>query len=264
MMTLASGCKEQEPNPTIPVELVADSSVKVLLPVKSTWYHTPYNRGDTANWIDFRSPEEEPEAGGQAAGAEGEIRAMIDEYNEVAAAMDFEELILYHVESQQDELKALFDASKPLIAKLEELEQVIAEKLPDKKDELGEKFAALRGSASNKQTLEDFQQVSETEATGRLSQGQQGWQVRFQNVEDEWFIELVDMEMISQVQTGMTMLSNGLDQLLPAIKNDTMPAEMFVQQLEMMTGGMQAGGEGETPNDEGNDNEGDDDEGAEE
>ncbi|MGB0716382.1 MAG: hypothetical protein ACPGXK_10915 [Phycisphaerae bacterium] len=235
--TLLTACKDRPHTPSIPVEL-ADNMA--LLPAGNTWYDVPYSRSATAEWKGFRDPSDtsasESTGGG---GTEAQVRAFLEEYNEIAMSKDYEELLLYHVESQQSFFKPIFDQSVVAQEKLDALLAALEEKVPDKAAGLAEKFKAIEKSMAQQQVMQNFQEVSPTEATATLVQGPMAWQCKFVQVDGEWSLEFLDTALLQQLQAQATGFIAVFDQMIPAIESGAIDAEVMTQQLDMVIAGLE-------------------------
>lgn len=246
---LLSACRERSHESEIPVEL-ADNVA--LLPAGSVWYDVPYNRSATAEWKGFRDPSDTAVAEPTADDVEAEVRGFLNEYNQVALDRDYEELLLYHVESQRGLFKPIFDQSQAAQGKLEELLEALAEKVPEEAENLAEKFKAIEKSMAQQQVMKNFEQSSDSEATATLIQGPIAWKCRFVKSDGEWSLEFLDTALLQQLQQQATGFMTVFDQMIPAIRSGQLDAAAFTKQLDMMIEGLQTmqGGQGTGSNDE--------------
>jgi len=244
---LLFGCKDKPPSPSQLTDL--GDGGRVLLPSGASWHAVPYSRNDTADWVEFRKPRfDEPEsseedvaaAGATSEGAiKGEIRAFIKEYNEVAAEEDFEELLLYHVETQQDVMESMLDGAKAMLAKLETMEAALNKKLPDKKDAIESTLAMLRDGSSGTLEVTALEVVSKTEVTGQMPPP--FTRCKFLVVDDEWTLEVVNLPDPDAVKSQMDMAGTMLDTLIQGLESGAVPAETVLTQINTMAKAMSGG-----------------------
>ena len=243
------GCRDTEPTPSHYRDL--GDGGRILLPGGSPWYEVRTERRSSAEWVPFREPDFEAVAEGTetprgpatsgtgapaARGAErieAEIRDLIDEYNEIAAEGDFEELLEYHVEAQQDAIKAMFDAAVAMMEKLEALRAAFKEKLPDEAQRIDAVVDLLtRSAGSIDLVIDSLTVVSNTEVMGKPPAGSPQPTCRFKLVDDEWYVETPDLPDFSQLKPQIDMLLATFDGWIQGVESGQLPAAALLQQVE--------------------------------
>ncbi len=230
------GCRDTAPTPSHYGDLGDEG--RPLMATGSPWYDvTGESRRASAEWVPFREPNfdevpEEPVAEG-AGGIEKEIRDLIEEYNEVAAERDTEELLLYFIDEQQEVLKAMFLASGTVAEKLTSLRSVLQEKLPDDADRIKAVMDFLdHETTSLDLTIGEITVIGDTEATGDMPPGSIVSSIRFTLVDDEWFFEMVGLPDAAVVGAQADALLSGFDAMVQMLQSDQAPAAVVLQQLE--------------------------------
>ncbi len=281
-LVVAIGCRDDEPTPSHYRDLGEPG--RTLVPVGSSWHSVGYRSNDTATWVDFRElgAEEEPEEGDDGDEAEGaggytshidaEVREFIAEYNEVSAERDFDEMLLYHIESQREQMKPLMDFAKNIMEKLDTLRETLEEKLPDAEERIAEAFAPMEKGYSQGMTVQSLTVNSPTEVTAMLPPGSPIPSYTFKYVDEEWAIEIPNLEALASMMPMLQMGMTQFDTMIQGVSSGAMPAETVLAQIEQLskmaammqqqTGGGQGGDESadeETADDEADEEEADED-----
>lgn len=241
IMTAAAffGCREREPEVAYNRNL-GDDAVS-LMPVAGI-HIDPRVKDGTTNWRDFVRPDGQLAAGGEASSVEDEVRAVLDEYNELVAELDAggdpEDLELYFVERQRPVVRKLAEIRPKLLAKMTELADALKAKAPDSGGAVDEMMAAISSNADLAIRVEDLTVVSETEVTGKLMLPDTvptpnlAVEVKLSVVEDEWLIELPLLDVLGPtLEAQMAQI----DAAIAGIKSGLIPAELAIEQLEAMT-----------------------------
>jgi hypothetical protein len=245
---VVTGCRDTEPTPSHYRDL--GEGDRVLLPGGSPWHAIPYKQGDTAEWVPFREPSAEAlaeagegdEAGaeaGEATGLEAEIRELIDEYHEVVADRDVEEMLEYHVEEQQETLGAMFGDAVRLLDTMDALQEALAGKLPDDVERINAAFDTLKkGARAQRLVVESLSVESDVLVSGEPPEGAREPACRFKLIDDEWYIEIVDLPDYGQVKPQVDMLQAMFDGVMQGVEGGQVPAETLLQQLEAQVSAM--------------------------
>ena len=162
------GCRDSDPPRTHYRDLGPEGTL--LRPAGSPKYAITDPRTPTADWYPFRDPTEEAEepadedSGGEAwkAEIEAELRELIADYNALAADKDIEELLAYHSEEQQEELKPIIEAGFTLAERLPQLAAAFEEKLPDHTERITSALARLGDPAGKTLSVESITVVDDT------------------------------------------------------------------------------------------------------
>lgn len=242
-LLLTAGCREKEPTPKLMQDL--GDGERVLLPVSSPWHDTPYNRGDTAQWVEFRppDPDEPPAFGKEAAGeqmATNRALALIDRYQSLAAERDVEGVLALYVESQRESLRSMIEFGFKMFDRLETVQEVLLEKLPDEEDRINELFDGLIEQSNQLVRDRESLTVESAEAvTAPAPPGGPISQVRFLKQGDGWFIEYPNLPDLSAVMPMLEQQAGALDMAIQGLESGSVPAEQMLQQMETMAQAMQ-------------------------
>ncbi|MCH8251576.1 MAG: hypothetical protein IID36_03890 [Planctomycetes bacterium] len=242
MMTMTAaaffGCREREAEVAYNRNL-GDDAVS-LMPVAGI-HIDPRVKDGTTNWRDFVRPDGQPTEGGEASSVEDEVRAVLDEYNELVAEFDAdgdpEDLALYFVERQRSVVRKLTELQPTFLAKMTQLADALKEKAPDSADAVDAIMVAMSADADMAIRVDDLTEVSETEATGTLAVSDTlaipgpAIEVKFVFVDDEWLIELPMLDALGPtLETQMAQI----DTAIAGIKSGLVPAELVIEQFEAM------------------------------
>lgn len=240
----ASSCRDTEPPPAHARDL--GTGGHTLLPTDSSWRNPAVATGQ-ADWHPFRDPTlgegEEPGStprpGAEAvAGTEDfdaeevevEIRELIDGYNLDVADATTDVLLDYYVEGQRETLRPWLEAGTSLEEKLAGLRAGLDEKLPDAKQRIESAFATLGGSSGRALIVDAVNVVSDTEAMVTVGGG--GMTYRFVVDEDEWFIEIQQIEMLAALSPAIDASLAIFDQWLQGLQSGQIPSETVLAQIE--------------------------------
>ncbi len=279
-MVIVVGCRDDEPTPSHYRDL--GDGARTLTPVGSSWHSVAYRAGDRADWVAFRElgAEAERDVADEGAGdatadtseVETEIRDLIQEYNELAAERDFDEMLLYHAKSQRDDVRPLMDLAKTMVEKLDALREALEEKLPDEQERIAATFALIDAGSNNSLKVQTLTADSPTEVTGTTPPGSPIPAYKFTYADEEWSIEIPQLPDIGTLKPAFDMLAAQFDTFVQALASGAMPAETLLGQLETMAqmaaatqpsaggeedDGDEDGDEAEAPDDEEADEEGD-------
>jgi hypothetical protein len=242
VVVMAVGCRDTEPTPSHYTDLGRGD--RILLPSASPWCKAEIGEDGRAEWVPFREPNfdevaEEPEEGGEPEGdeageIEAEIRELIDDYNKVAADKDLEGLLEYHVEAQLETIEAAFNAVTTVLEKLEALRAALAEKLPDETERIDAAFDLLERGASGELVVDSVTVIGDNEVTAKLAAGSSIREIRFLVIDDDWFLEFVDLPDASQVTAQSDVLLSTFDGLLQGLQSGQVPADTLLTQIETM------------------------------
>ncbi len=215
-----------------------------LLPTDAPWKSAAVRSGQ-AEWVPFRAPgsagvESADESAHAAAGEdqpdtariEEEIRALVADYNAVAEERNFDELIKYHLPSQQDALRPLMTAGVSMLEKLSRLRTLLDEKLPGQGDRVQAVFDAL-GVSSPALKVESLTVVSRAEVTARLPGTQFGGACRFVIEDEDWFIDIPGLESVVQALPRVEVELQQFDVLLERLDSGAAGAEQVLAALEV-------------------------------
>lgn len=241
IMTAAAffGCREREPEVAYNRNL-GDDAVS-LMPVAGI-HIDPRVKDGTTNWRDFVRPDGQPTEGGEAPSVEEEVRAVLDEYNELVAEFDAdgdpEDLALYFVERQRPVIRKLAEIQPKLLAKMTELADALKAQAPDRAGTIDKIMAAMSSNADLAIRVGELTVVSETEVTGTLvlpdtlPTPNLVVEVKLSVVDDEWLIELPLLDALGPtLETQMAQI----DTAIAGIKSGLVPAELVIEQFAAMT-----------------------------
>lgn len=238
--TVLVGCRDQAPVPAF--EDLGDEQ-RSLLPTDAPWKNAAVRSGQ-AEWVPYHAPgsagdeSAEEVANGETgedqvdtARIEEEIRALIVDYNAVALERNLDELIKYHLPSQQDALRPLLTAGVSMLEKLARLRTLLDEKLPGQGDRVQAVFDALGGS-SPALKVDSLTVVSHAEVTARLPGTQFGGACRFVMEDEDWFIDVPGLESVVQAQPRVEAALQQFDVLLERLDSGAAGAEQILAALE--------------------------------
>lgn len=236
-----TGCRDQAPPRSF--DDLGDES-RSLLPTDAPWKSAGVRSGQ-AEWVPFRAPGSAPldDASSTTAAPdsadqpdtariEEEIRALIVDYNAVAVEGNLDELIKYHVSSQQDAIRPLLTAGVTMLEKLARLKSLLNEKLPGQSDRVEAVFDAL-GVSSPALQVESLTVVSVSEVTARLPGTQFGGACRFVVEDDEWYIDIPGLAAMAQVQPMVELALQQFDVFLERLETGAAGAEQILAGLEV-------------------------------
>ena len=232
---VATGCRETEPPRAYERDLGTDDLV--LLPVTAPLKDAELKDG-RADWHPFRKPgAEEPaaEEGAEESGEDGasalasEIRALLENYNEVVAEATADDLLEFYTADQHEALKPVLEAGLGVQRKLGDLAAALGEKLPDSAERIEGATRALAARAAMVLLVETVSAESENAATGVLPAGGIAPTCRFRRIEGEWYIELNALESIGSAIEGLTQSCDGW---LLSLKSEQGDAEAVLEAME--------------------------------
>ena len=234
------GCRDSDPPRTHYRDLGPEGTL--LLPAGSPKYAITDPRTPTADWYPFRDPAEEAEEPADAdatgegwkAEIEAELRELVADYNALAADKDIEELLAYHSEEQQEELKPIIEAGFTLAERLPQLAAAFEEKLPDHAERIASALAHLGDPGGKMLSVKSITVVDDNEATAKLSGGTLGSTCRFVVSDDEWFIEVPGAVDYAEMKSAADTTVTSCDGWLTALSSGEASAEEVLAQLEAM------------------------------
>lgn len=193
----ALACRDTEPLPSHYRDLGTDETV--LLPTASAWCDPAVAKGQ-ADWHPFRKLETKTKSTGKAADTgdkpedgseiEGEVRDLLDEYNGKVPDGSVDGLLEFFEEEQHDALRPLLEVSTQLAAKLSELRKQLEAKLPDAGDRIAAACDSLADNSGVGIKVQKLNVVSETEVSGEASSGSRRFPVRFELIDDAWYVKV--------------------------------------------------------------------------
>ena len=246
--SLLSACRDSAPPRPYSQDLSTESHL--LPPTSGPWLDLAVKDG-RAEWVPFRSPEEkaaEPpapeEETAKPSGVEGEIRALIKDYNEALAEKDFEGFLEYFVETQADTVEQMIEVLPVIVQKFSALGDAVAEKAPEAA--LG--FIKLPADLSLEQALKlevaSLTVESETKVVGKVNAGNipslpaglpipPGMDVvNFVLGDDYWYVELPALNLMSVfLQQAVAQI----DTLTEGVKSGQIPVEGLAAQFETLS-----------------------------
>lgn len=267
-----AGCRDREPLPSHYTDLGDGQRILVLM--RASWHSVPYRKSDTAQWVAFRDPNEEPAPevadsataetrdvgdGDDQSEVEAEIRELIEEYNEIARQVDpddpdLEELLEYHVESQREALTLAFGARTKIVARVAAVRNALIEKLPDEKERI-EASLSLPGLDASAELAFSSIEVMNVETVQVQLSGGPGQTLLVRLIDDEWFFDVPQLENLPISEAMLESALTALDGLVDGLKSGAVPAEGVLQQFEgplkAMLGSMLP--QGEAPEESGED-----------
>lgn len=236
------GCREKEP-PLFQHHDLGDET-RSLLPTQSPWLDQAVAKGK-AQWVPFQEPDSEQaepdneeaakdeERDSPDSDVESQVRDLVADYNDAAADRDLDGLLELHVESQAKALRPFFRAGFAIFEKLEKLRDVLAEKLPDRKDHIEEVFAATLDAATRDAlNVTSLEVVSETEVKGTLAPNTLTTSCRFVLIDGDWYLELLNLPDLTALLSANQMVEKGFDMALQQIASGQIPAEQMLKQME--------------------------------
>lgn len=261
MLAPTWSCKDREPAPPTYRDL-SDSDAEPLLPTRGAWKSEAVGNGQ-AEWIPYREPEaktpsdaegEGSEDGGPAGGegvegeapadgAEAAVRALLAEYDELAREQKIEEMLEYHVESQRDTVRVVYESGVAMMEKFRPIRTALEEKLPKEKARIEALFGEFDRKANEGIPVRSLEVVSPTEVVGKLPPGQPVPSVRFLLVDEEWFVEYPGLPPKEQFAAMMQMASAGIDTMSQALSAGQLPPEQLLALLEQQMKTLQGGDE---------------------
>lgn len=234
------GCRDSNPPAAFYRNLGSEDVL--LLPVASVTHDVTLARG-TADWVPFReltedatgSTSEDAKPSGETnTETEKEIRDLLEEYNELVAERDIEELQIYHIEAHQETVKSWYEMQFALLDKLAEVQTALAGALPDSHARIDKAFAPLK-KASAGLLVETLTVENENLVIGKLAAGGVAPMCRFVILEDEWFIDLPNLsETFAQLKPNLDGQMSKIDRLKLDLESGSKAAEQVLEQLETL------------------------------
>lgn len=244
-----TGCREVDPQPSLYADL--GEGDRRLLPTPPP-PRDPRVKTGQAEFKTFLSPAEkaakpaQKDAGSDQPNASDEIiaevRTLIDEYNEVIAAKEYDKAVDFYVDRQRETAASVFATTREVDRLVDELKIALSEKIPDGAARLEKVFASLGGSSSAKLTVLDFKVINDSEVEGKLPPiPMVPTTITFRLLHDEkedtdfWYIDspmLAEYDKYRQlVEMGKTQFAAMLEQ----VKSGAIPAVSILEQLEAAT-----------------------------
>jgi len=241
VLALLPGCPEKKEAGEAPIDLgTADGP---LMPMAGAMLD-PLLANGSADWVPFRELEDaDAESGDEAdksanevGGAdtkeiEQEIRNLVKDYNDLVAERDIEEILVYHIDAQQDTVKSMYEAQFDLLDKLGEVEAALAEALPDQKERITNAFSPIR-SASGGLTVTKLTVDSDSLVIGELKDSVTPI-CKFVLEDGDWFIDVPNLPTVfSQIKPGLDMVATMLGTVPQGLQSGQIQAETILAQLE--------------------------------
>lgn len=241
VLLLLTGCPEKQ----TPTETFYNlgTSDDPLMPVGSTMQDPRLAKG-SADWVPIRElaqdgNEDEDSAAdgagqtstGETAEIEEEIRGLLKNYNDLVADRDIDEIVAYHVESQQEAAKAWYETQFAMLDKLAGIESALNAALPDEADRIAAAFAPLKRTSGGldvgKLTVE-----SKNLVIGELAHGASPM-CKFMLIDDEWFIEIPNLpETFAAIKPVLDTQQTLIDNLKQGLESGQIAADQILTQLE--------------------------------
>lgn len=242
-LLLTAGCREKEPTPMLMQDL--GDGERVLLPVSSPWHEVPYNRGDTAQWVEFRppDPDELPAFGKEAAGAQmaiNRVKELIDRYESLADARDAEGLLALHTEDLRESLAPMLELGFEMVEKLETIEGILLEELPDEDERIENLFSGMMEQSNQLvRDREALTVVSADEITAPSTPASLVPTVHFVKRDGAWFVHYPNLPDMSAMMPMLKQQAGALDMAIQGIKSGAVPAAQILRQMETMVRAME-------------------------
>ena len=178
-----------------------------------------------AEMPEFREPGQEPDA-------ESQIRAMIDEYNELVEEEAYEDLPDYFVEQQREAIVQVIELQQKVRAKLAEVAKQFEEMnqaAPPSLESIVERFARLTVN------VETIAIQSESEASGTLSWetgvGTNTLPILFKLVDGDWMIENPALDQTDLIAQGIDAFLVQMDEAIEMIKSGALTSQVLEEEL---------------------------------
>lgn len=243
VLVVGMGCRDTEPPPAHNRDLGSDG--EPLMPTASVWHDPDIAKG-RAEWHPFREPEAAPEptdgettadaAPADEGGVETEIRELIDVYNELVAETkvdDVDDLLDYYVEEQHNALRPWLEAAVSLPDKLERIREALEQKLPAEKERIAEAVSKLQDPSGRELNVESITVVSDREATAQLPAGSPISTYRFVVVDEEWFIEVLEIQKLAALRPMLDLAVATYDGWFQGLDSGQASPQQVLQQVEV-------------------------------
>ena len=243
VVIVGMGCRDAEPPPAHNRDLGGDR--EPLMPTASVWQDPDIAKGQ-AQWHAFREPEAAPApaegettpdaAPADAGDVEAEIRELIDEYNELAAETTVDgvdDLLDYYVEDQHDTLRPWLEAAVSLPDKLERVREALGQKLPVEKERIVAAFSKLKDPSGLELVVESVTVVRDQEATVRLPAGSPISTYRFVIVDEEWYMEIPEIQKLAALKPVLDRAVAISDGWLQGLESGQAAPQQVLQQIEV-------------------------------
>ncbi len=240
MVVGVAGCRDTDPPPTYFRNLGTDAAP--LLPTGSVWKNPAIAQGK-AEWRPFRelgdaapnvidTPTTGRDAQQDNSEIQGEIRALIQEYNEVVVDGTVDDLLDYYVEQQIDAVGALLQTATTVAGALEELRRELEGKMAEEGERIAAASGVLQSSVRLKLQAESVTVTGDSEATAAITSGILAPTCRFVLVDDEWYMELPDAEVLSQRKPELDLAVSTYRGWLENLRGGQATPEDILQRLE--------------------------------
>jgi len=242
-VVVGMGCRDTKPPPAHNHDLGSDG--EPLMPTASVWHDPDIAKGQ-ADWHPFRELEAVPEpttgetTTDTAPAGEGrietEIRELIDEYSELVAETtvdDVDDLLDYYMEEQHDALRPWLGAAVSLPDKLGRIREALEEKLPAEKERIVAAFSKLKDPSGLELVVESVTVVSDQEATVRLPAGSPISTYRFVIVDEEWYIEIPEIQKLAALKPALDRAVATSDGWLQGLESGQAAPQQVLQQIEV-------------------------------
>lgn len=237
-----TGCREPDPPDPYDRDLGTDGTV--LLPTASVVTIAEIAQGQ-ADWTDLRDPSAAPPAGQDQRGdqpdtttanaaVEEEIRDLVDEYNEVVADAEasVDDLLDYYVDEQRPALKPVLEAGRTIRETLQALRSELETKKPDESRRIASTWAALETSVAPDLKVDSLVVISDTEVTATMARGSLIAAYRFVIVENEWYLQVPNAEILTQLLPVVVKQATAFAGLLEGLKAGTTSPDEALQDVE--------------------------------
>jgi len=254
------GCRDTEPPPVLYVDL-GDAGRPLPPPAGLAWVD-PSLKSGRAEWQAFREPSAEamsdapvavrtndeaaPSSNVDAGKIESEIRAMLADYNALAAENKTDELIDYHVKAQVERLRSFLNTRNTLVEKMSRIEQALRERLPNDSARIAAVFEPLQRDYSPVLEIGTITVQSDTSATGTLIETDISATIGFEVEDDAWYVEFPD-DLLELIETNAAATLPALDQLQGGLDSGQIPADLILASWERVS--VRSGGDNGAPSD---------------
>lgn len=239
----AVGCRETEPPPTHFEDLGTDGSP--LLPTSPVWQKAAI-AGGQAEWHPFRDPaieptleeedgdDEEDDAKTATDGdeVETEIRALIDEFNELVDEATADEILEYFVVEQAEALKPIVEAASATTETLEFLQGELGARLPDAADRINNAMSKILADMSLALRVSSVNVKSDTEVDVSVDGGVIAQDYRLVIVDEEWYIEVAEADELGKLASALDAGLKYYRNMLEGVGSESVPAEDGLKALE--------------------------------
>lgn len=250
-MALSAGCRETDPPQAYNRDLGTDGTA--LLPTSSVFYRTDLSDGK-ADWKPFREPGDRPpvpanpatassstkspaKAGASTADHDkvaAEIRAIIDEYNEVAADPEAgtDDLLEYYLEEQREMLRPFFDAALGFTTICHELRSELESRKPDAHERIVAAIEVLLGQTKFNLIVGEITVVSSAEASITVSGGALAPSYGMMVIDEEWYLMVPRASQLQLVTPALDQAMKTYRSWLTALRAGEASANVILQRLE--------------------------------